>query len=79
MFSGGQIDEALAYGLEREIQQKKVDDEKLGLFSVNGSNEKTIFPNIHYMSALRSTSNVHNIAWSGDICLEGIINAIPHI
>lgn len=79
MFSGGQIDEALAYGLERDIQRKEVDDEKLGLFFVNGFDEKNIFPNIHYMSALRSASNVHSLAWSGDVCLEGTTNAVSRI
>ena len=79
VFSGGQIDEALAYGLERDIRRKEVDDEKLGLFFVNGFDEKNIFPNIHYMSALRSASNVHSLAWSGDVCLEGTTNAVSWI
>nr|CAN61922.1 hypothetical protein VITISV_036650 [Vitis vinifera] len=77
VFSGGQIDEALAYGLERDIQRKEVDDEKLGLFFVNGFDEKNIFPNIHYMSALRSASNVHSLAWSGDVCLEDVHFSYP--
>ncbi|KAJ9679218.1 hypothetical protein PVL29_021223 [Vitis rotundifolia] len=77
VFSGGQTDEALAYGLEREIRRKEVDDEKLGLFFVNGFDEKNIFPNIHYMSALRSASNVHSLAWSGDVCLEDVHFSYP--
>ncbi|CBI31850.3 hypothetical protein VitviT2T_024972 [Vitis vinifera] len=77
VFSGGQIDEALAYGLERDIRRKEVDDEKLGLFFVNGFEEKNIFPNIHYMSALRSASNVHSLAWSGDVCLEDVHFSYP--
>ncbi|XP_034711231.1 ABC transporter B family member 28 isoform X2 [Vitis riparia] len=77
VFSGGQIDEALAYGLERDIRRKEVDDEKLGLFFVNGFDEKNIFPNIHYMSALRSASNVHSLAWSGDVCLEDVHFSYP--
>lgn len=77
VFSGGQIDEALAYGLERDIRRKEVDDEKLGLFFVNGFDEKNIFPNVHYMSALRSASNVHSLAWSGDVCLEDVHFSYP--
>lgn len=75
VFTVGQIDESLAYGLEREIQTEETIDEKLKLFFVNGYDKKTISSNIHYMSALRSASNAHTLAWSGDVCLEGTIDA----
>lgn len=72
VLSGVEIDEALAYGLEREMQQKKVLDEDYRLFLIDGSNEKNQSVNTHYMSALKSASNVGRLAWSGDVCLEGI-------
>lgn len=72
VLSGVQVDDALAYGLERELKQKAVDDENLKLFFSNGSagtNQKNY---LHYMSALKTSSNLLNLAWSGDVCLEGI-------
>lgn len=65
-----EVDESLAYGLEREIQQKGAPDENFGLFLVNNIDKET--RNIPYMSALKSASDVSKLAWSGDICLEGI-------
>ncbi|KAK9292164.1 hypothetical protein L1049_020123 [Liquidambar formosana] len=70
VFSEVEIDEALAYGLEREIQQKEVHDENMALFFINGFDEKNRSLNMHYMSALKSASNVCSLAWSGDVCLE---------
>lgn len=72
VLSGVEIDEALAYGLEKEMQQKKLLDENYRLFLVDGSYEKNQSVNTHYMSALKSASNVGRLAWSGDVCLEGI-------
>ncbi|KAF8379407.1 hypothetical protein HHK36_028842 [Tetracentron sinense] len=69
VISRTEIDESLAYGLERE-QQKKVDDDNLGLFYGDLYNEKNQAVNMHYMSALKSPSNGCSVAWSGDICLE---------
>lgn len=72
VLSGVEIDEALAYGLERELQQTKLPDENYKLFLVDGYNEKNQSINMHYMSALKSASNVACLARSGDVCLEGI-------
>lgn len=71
ILSGSEIDEALAYGLERQIQPKDVQDEKFQLFTVNGFDEKQQSNHGRYMSALGTSSNLYNIAASGDICLEG--------
>lgn len=71
VLSGVEIDEALAYGLERELQQKKLLDDNYRLFLINGYYEKNLSVNTHYMSALKSASNVGRLAWSGDVCLEG--------
>ncbi|KAG6746431.1 hypothetical protein POTOM_050971 [Populus tomentosa] len=72
VLSGVEIDEALAYGLERQIQKKEVHDEKISLFLVDGySGQNQIF-NAHYMSALKSANTVCSFAGSGDVCLEGL-------
>lgn len=71
-----EIDEALAHGLEREIQEKEKHDEITKLFFVNGYLESNKYFNAHYMSALKSASNLSTYAWSGDVCLEGIINLV---
>lgn len=72
VLSGVQVDDALAYGLERELKQKAVNDENYKLFFSNSSVETNQNNNLHYMSALKTSSNVFSLAWSGDICLEGI-------
>ncbi|XP_021297045.1 ABC transporter B family member 28 [Herrania umbratica] len=77
VISGAEIDEALAYGLEKEIQKKEVDDENIKLFISNGAFEKNQQLNSHYMSALKSTSNVGRLAWSGDVCLEDVHFSYP--
>ncbi|KAJ6339242.1 hypothetical protein OIU77_007243 [Salix suchowensis] len=77
VLSGVEIDEALAYGLERQIQKKEIHDEKISLFLVNGySGQNEVF-NTHYMSALKSASNVCSFAGSGDICLEDVHFSYP--
>ncbi|KAK6926290.1 ABC transporter-like, ATP-binding domain [Dillenia turbinata] len=76
-FSGTEIDESLAYGLEREIQKNKVLKKNLELFVVNGYEEKNQSLNMHYMSALRSASNIRKLARSGDICLEDVYFSYP--
>lgn len=77
VLSGVEIDEALAYGLERQIQKKEVHDEKISLFLVNGySGQDQIF-NTHYMSALKSANTVCSFAGSGDVCLEDVHFSYP--
>ncbi|XP_062153599.1 ABC transporter B family member 28 isoform X1 [Alnus glutinosa] len=72
-----QIDEALAFGLEREMQQKEVHDENYKLFFLNGYDEKIISRNMHYMSALKSASNLCRLARSGDVHLEDVHFSYP--
>lgn len=76
VLSDVQVDDALAYGLERELKQKAVNDENYKLFFSNGSPEENQKNYSHYMSALKTSSNLINLAWSGDVCLEGISIAI---
>ncbi|XP_004308120.1 PREDICTED: ABC transporter B family member 28-like [Fragaria vesca subsp. vesca] len=77
VLSGVEIDEALAYGLEKEMQQNKLLDENYRLFLIDGSYEKNQSVNTHYMSALKSASNVGRLAWSGDVCLEDVHFSYP--
>ncbi|OAY48236.1 ABC transporter B family member 28 isoform X1 [Manihot esculenta] len=72
-----EIDEALAHGLEREIQEKEKHDEITKLFFVNGYLESNKYFNAHYMSALKSASNLSTYAWSGDVCLEDVHFSYP--
>ncbi|KAL5081029.1 hypothetical protein RYX36_009450 [Vicia faba] len=77
VLSGVQVDDALAYGLERELKQKAVNDEHYKLFFSNSSDEKNLNSHLHYMSALKTSSNVFSVAWSGDICLEDVYFSYP--
>ncbi|KAK9994410.1 hypothetical protein SO802_024113 [Lithocarpus litseifolius] len=72
-----EIDEALAYGVEREMQQKELHGDNYKLFFINDYEEKILSRNMHYMSALKSTSNVCSLAWSGDVCLEDVHFSYP--
>jgi ATP-binding cassette, subfamily B (MDR/TAP), member 10 len=55
-----EIDESLAYGLNREQENLKIDDF-----------HRTKGANAHYMAALRSGNGCGSLARFGDICLEG--------
>ncbi|KAG4991672.1 hypothetical protein JHK87_025129 [Glycine soja] len=72
VLSGAQVDDALAYGLERELRQKTLDDENYKLILSNISTENNQKHYLHYMSALKTSSNLFSLAWSGDICLEAM-------
>ncbi|CAI0547011.1 unnamed protein product [Linum tenue] len=76
ILSGVEVDETLAYGLEREIQGKEHTDEAIKLFSDNGHSGKST-RNVHYMSALKSANNLSNLVWSADICLEDVHFSYP--
>ncbi|XP_058205053.1 ABC transporter B family member 28-like isoform X2 [Rhododendron vialii] len=77
VLSGAEIDEALAYGLEKDIKRQGSHDKNFELFFVNGSNKNNQSLNMHYMSALKSTSSLGSLAWSGDICLEDVYFSYP--
>lgn len=79
VLSGTEIDESLAYGLERELHKREGYSGNLELFYNDESTEKNVALNEHYMSALKSSSNGCGIAWNGDICLEGILDLVSSI
>ncbi|XP_038874659.1 ABC transporter B family member 28 isoform X1 [Benincasa hispida] len=68
-----EVDEALAHGLEKEMQHKEF-RYKL-LFSSDTDENSQV--KTQYMTALQSSSNVINLAWSGDICLEDVCFSYP--
>ncbi|KAG2319254.1 hypothetical protein Bca52824_012467 [Brassica carinata] len=71
------IDEALAYGLERDIHAKKVQDENLRLFLSSGPNVNIRHLDKYYMSDLKSTNNLRTLTWAGDVCLDDLHFAYP--
>ncbi|XP_028768527.1 ABC transporter B family member 28 isoform X2 [Neltuma alba] len=77
VFSEVQIDDALAYGLERELKQKELNDDNYKLFFSDNFTEKNQRKYLHYMSALKSSSHLYNLAWSGDVCLEDVYFSYP--
>lgn len=72
ILSGVEIDKALAYGLEREMNKKEADDESKQLFIVNGFDDEVQHIRMNPVSAIKSVNSVCTLAWSGDICLEGM-------
>ncbi|KAI3901492.1 hypothetical protein MKW92_025857 [Papaver armeniacum] len=77
VLSGTEIDESLAYGLERELHKKEGSSGNLELFYDNDFTEKNVALNEHYMSALKSSSNGCGVAWNGDISLEDVHFSYP--
>lgn len=77
VLSDAEIDEALAYSLEKDIKQKQVHDETLELYLVNDSKEKKQSTKTRYMSTLKFGSSVRNLAETGDICLEDVDFSYP--
>ncbi|KAA8533781.1 hypothetical protein F0562_031298 [Nyssa sinensis] len=73
---GAEVDEALAYFLQRDIMHKEVHDKYFEFF-FNGSDGKNQFLNMHYISAMKSVSNLDTLAWSGNICLEDVHFSYP--
>ncbi|RZC72795.1 hypothetical protein C5167_048274 [Papaver somniferum] len=77
VLSGTEIDESLAYGLERELHRKEGSSGNLELFFDNDFTEKNVALNEHYMSALKSSGNGCGVAWNGDISLEDVHFSYP--
>lgn len=77
ILSATEIDESLAYGLDKEIQSKELEDVNVGSLYSDGYSAKSQALNMHYMSALRSASDGCSLAWSGDICLEDVYFSYP--
>ncbi|KAF0909617.1 hypothetical protein E2562_039109 [Oryza meyeriana var. granulata] len=65
ILSAEDIDDSLAYGLAKELEDSN------GGVNENGTANK------HYMSALKSSKSCSNLAWSGDIHLEDVHFSYP--
>lgn len=72
VLSGAEVDEALAFALEKDIKQKKTPGNDFDIFLINGSESKTPGSGKRFMSSLKSGSSVRSLAASGDICLQGM-------
>lgn len=77
ILSATEIDESLAYGLDKEIQSKELEDVNLGSLYNDGYSVKSPALNMHYMSGLRSSGDGCSLAWSGDIYLEDVYFSYP--
>ncbi|KAL2558577.1 ABC transporter B family member 28 [Forsythia ovata] len=77
VLSGAEIDDALAYALEKDLKRKQVRDKNLEALLVNGSSGKMQTRNTGYMSSLKSATHVGSLAQSGDICLEDVHFSYP--
>ncbi|KAI7735908.1 hypothetical protein M8C21_030564 [Ambrosia artemisiifolia] len=76
ILSGSEIDQALAYGLQKDIKQGSGTYNNLKMF-FNDQNDKSRSKNTRYMSSLTAASSVRSLASSGDICLEDVHFAYP--
>ncbi|GJN07511.1 hypothetical protein PR202_ga25348 [Eleusine coracana subsp. coracana] len=70
ILSAKDIDDSLAYGLAKELDNKELEDSSDGAYG-NGSVNK------HFMSALKSSSSCSKLAWSGDIQLKDVYFSYP--
>nr|QVT92342.1 ABC transporter [Salvia miltiorrhiza] len=73
---GAEIDEALAYALEKDLKRRKSHDPNLEPLLAN-SNGKMQTSSVGYMSSLKSASDVRKLAESGDIHLEDVSFSYP--
>lgn len=71
VISGTEIDESLAFGLERQAQGEHVSSGEYE--NVAGMNFKIR----RFMSGLKSKSSVRELAWAGDVALEDVYFAYP--
>ncbi|XP_075502451.1 ABC transporter B family member 28-like [Primulina tabacum] len=77
VLSGTEIDEALAYALEKDLKRRRISDKNLEDLFVNDSNAKMRTRDERYMSSLKSTGNMRALAQSGDIFLEDVYFSYP--
>ncbi|KAG6391936.1 hypothetical protein SASPL_149700 [Salvia splendens] len=76
VLSGAEIDEALAYALEKDLNRRKSHDPNLEPLLAD-SNGKMQTSRVRYMSSLKSGSDVRQLAESGDIHLEDVHFSYP--
>ncbi|CAI9092157.1 OLC1v1027334C2 [Oldenlandia corymbosa var. corymbosa] len=77
VLSDSEIDEPLAYALQKEIKQKKKHAKEFEIFSANGSGSITQDLEVTGRISLKSAGSVRSLAGSGDICLEDVYFSYP--
>eukprot|EP01018_Ginkgo_biloba_P016857 Gb_40287 [translate_table: standard] len=80
VIAGTEIDDSLAYGLEREARGEHLSMGGYGAGDQDQSAENDSSVNFkvrHFMSGLKSKSSVRDVAWSGDVALEDVYFAYP--
>ncbi|CAI9768208.1 unnamed protein product [Fraxinus pennsylvanica] len=77
VLSGAEIDDALAYALEKDLKRNQVHDKNLEALLVNGSNGTMRTWNTGYMSSLKSATHLRSLAQTCDICLEDVYFSYP--
>ncbi|WOH01398.1 hypothetical protein DCAR_0520780 [Daucus carota subsp. sativus] len=77
VLSGAEVDEALAYGLRKDIKKKDALDKSFDMFFVSDPDGDNRSKNMSYMSSLKGDSNVQNLARCGDIYLEDVHFSYP--
>ncbi|KAH0457188.1 hypothetical protein IEQ34_015095 [Dendrobium chrysotoxum] len=77
VLSTAEVDEPLAYGLEKELKLEDLKDGRPWFIYKDDYSSKINAQNKHYMYELRSVTNGCSLAWSGDICLEDVYFSYP--
>ncbi|KAI0500113.1 hypothetical protein KFK09_018321 [Dendrobium nobile] len=77
VLSTAEVDEPLAYGLEKELKLEDLKDDRPWFIYKDDYSSKINAQNKHYMYDLRSVTNGCSLAWSGDICLEDVYFSYP--
>ncbi|KAL9163408.1 hypothetical protein ABFS82_06G038500 [Erythranthe guttata] len=77
VLSGAEIDEALAYALQKDLKRKKLPDPNIEALLFNSSKGKLRTNSVGYMSSLKSASDVCSLAQCGDIRLEDVHFSYP--
>ncbi|PIN26575.1 Peptide exporter, ABC superfamily [Handroanthus impetiginosus] len=77
VLSGTEIDEALAYALEKDLKRRNLHDPNIKALLSSDSNGRLQTRSGGYMSSLTSASDVRSLAKYGDICLEDVHFSYP--
>lgn len=77
VLSTTEVDQPLAYGLEKELKLEDMEDDNPWFIYKDDYSSNIHAQNQPYMYKLRSVANGCNLAWSGDICLEDVYFSYP--
>lgn len=77
VISSTEIDESLDFGLERQAHGEHVSSKDYENAETADNVSDMNFKIRHFMSGLKSTSSVRELAWAGDVALEDVYFAYP--